>query len=201
MLTVRIPVQKERLMFISSCNQLLYVLTIKESLCVCTHDVINLSHSLQGLSVFPVLPLPAYILCAVYGLWLAVAIIVYIFVPRSVKKVSSYSLTHQTSQKVAEIQLKSRNSSFSSLKGPQRLDKNIISEDKMVQLRKKSIDYLESNRTRDQLNLEFKHHPLYSKPYENGHYEDRSDSKPDQESDSESDDLETSQVRRICMYT
>lgn len=144
--------------------------------------------------MFPVLPLPGYILCALYGLWLGVAVAVYIFVPRSTKKLSTYALSNQTSQEVADIQLKSRNSSFSSLKGPQRLDKNIISDDKMVQLRKKSIDFLESNRARDQLNLEFRHHPLYSKPYGNGQYVNRSDSKPDQESDSESDDLETSQV-------
>ncbi len=123
---------------------------------------------------------------------MVVAIAVYVFTPRSNKKVMNFS--NHTNKEVAEIQLKSRNSSFSSLKGPQRLDKNIISDDKMVQLRKKSIDFLESNRTRDQLNIEFKHHPFYNKPYENGHYEERSDSKPDQESDSESEDLEASQV-------
>lgn len=136
------------------------------------------------------LPLAAYIICAAYGVWLVVAAVVYIFVPRSTKKVSSYSIPSQTSKEPKdEIALKSRNSSFSSLKGPQRLDKNVISDEKMIQLRKKSMDFLDSTRTREQLNLEFQHHPLYNNtPYENGHY------KPDQESDSESYDLETSQA-------
>ena len=157
-------------------------------------DVMVIILSIQGLSVFPVLPLAAYIICAVYGVWLVIAAVVYIFVPRSAKKVSSYSIPNQTNKESKdEIALKSRNSSFSSLKGPQRLDKNVISDEKMIQLRKKSMDFLDSTRTREQLNLEFRHHPLYNnQPYENGngHYEE--DSKPDQESESESYDLEVS---------
>ena len=150
--------------------------------------------------MFPVGRTAALVICAVYGLWLLAALGVYIFVPRSSKKVSSYSLNNPKTREMEEVGNHTRNSSFSSLKGPQRLEKNIISDDKMVQLRKKSMDFLESTRQREQLNMQFMNHPLYNRPFDGGDYysEERRGSKPDQESEFE--DLENSRVP-LCRMT
>ena len=61
------------------------------------------------------------------------------------------------------FEMASRNSSFSSskgslhnniIRGPQPLTKNIIGEDKMIQLRKKSLDFMEATRHRSLLDKE-----------------------------------------------
>ena len=98
-----------------------------------------------------------------------------------------------------------------SSKGPQRLEKNIIDENKMIELRKKSMDFLEASRQREKLNFEFGSHPLYNRPLPDYQVEDedeedvgyddahRRGSKPDQDSpDSEFDDLENSRTP-LCL--
>lgn len=102
------------------------------------------------------------------------------------------------------FEMASRNGSFSSSKGslhnsisrgPQPLTKNIISEDKMIQLRKKSLDFVEAQRQRTLLDKEL---GLSShNPYQDAMMEEldikfkvggggRRDSKPDQDDDFDS---------------
>ena len=172
------------------------------TLCTYTH-----THT-QGLTALSIPRTAALTICAIYGLWLLISLSFYVFYPRE-KRNKTYYCTNKNYKEAESVDVYSntRNASFSSLssKGPQRLEKNIISEDKMIELRKKSMDFLEASRQREHLNLEFSNHPLYNKPlpdYDAEYEEDlgyndahRRGSKPDQDSpDSEVDDLENSRV-------
>ena len=111
-------------------------------------------------------------------------------------KVNSQSSFVSNSQRVLS------NGSLSSGRGPQPLRKNIISEEKMIQLRKKSLDFLEASRHRKQLDRELgltSSHPLENQTsMTDVDLEDdidvrfkvgggRRDSKPDQDSPPETD--------------
>ena len=91
------------------------------------------------------------------------------------------------------FEMASRNSSFSSnvSRGPQPLTKNIISEDKMIQLRKKSLDFVEAQKHRSLLDKELGLSPRNQ--YQDAMVDEldvkfkigggRRDSKPDQDDD------------------
>ena len=138
-----------------------------------------------------------------YGVWLVVAIAFYIFFPRSVE---GQTKKQRTDSEVSGInrsfEMVNRDGSFSytngemlpkpstnSTRGPQALTKNVISEDKMVQLRKKSMDFLEAHRHREQLDRELGLHACNDRPSDLGLDSDgvsfmvggRRDSKPDKD--------------------
>lgn len=129
--------------------------------------------SSQGLGVLQVSRPVALTLCALYGIWLVIAVFVYILL--SPKK-GSYNLekteevrygegsfqtkmTELGSRKDSSLSSRSQNTG----KGLQPLSKNVISDEKMVQLRKKSIDPAEALRQRAQLDSELglQHHDSF----------------------------------------
>ena len=99
----------------------------------------------------------AITLCVVYGLWLLSSLSFYVLCPRRKKPDIDVRSSTPSGSKNKLFELASRNSSFSGsrngsvhsmARGPQPLTKNIISEDKMIQLRKKSLDFAEAKRQR-----------------------------------------------------
>ena len=147
------------------------------------------------------MPMPvALSLCAVYGLILVVIVSFYIFYPAK----NTGSLNLKDAQKNGSVEMASRNGSlgscnkesYSSLqnatgRGPQPLKQNIISEDRMVQLRKKSLDFAEAQRQMKQLNEELGLKHQLARELEEEEEErlkdimdekkERKDSKPDQD--------------------
>ncbi len=94
--------------------------------------------------------------------------------------------------------LSTSSTSPTSSRGPRPLTKNVIDEQKMVQLRKKSLDYLEVQRHMMELNrtLDLKHQLNNPPSTSDGDEEikkERRDSKPDQDQAS-SDDLDDSRA-------
>lgn len=105
----------------------------------------------------------AITLCIVYALWLMVVAACYVFYPTKKWKTNNKGNAVET---LKFEMMTSRNGSLScrkgsctselttSTRGPQPLTKNIISEEKMVQLRKKSMDFVEAQKHMKELNEE-----------------------------------------------
>lgn len=105
----------------------------------------------------------AIALCVVYGLWLLASLGIYVLCPRRKKPDVGVRSSTPSGSKNKVFELISRNSSFtgsrngsvhSMARGPQPLTKNVIGEDKMIQLRKKSLDFVEAQRQRMMLDKE-----------------------------------------------
>ena len=165
---------------------------------------------LQGLSALTAPKAAAITLCIVYGLWLLLSLGLYVLLPRRKEPVVDVRSSTPSGSKNKLFELASRNSSFSSscrngslhsmARGPQPLTKNIISEDKMIQLRKKSLDFVEAQKHRSLLDRELG--LTRQSEYQNAIAEElevkfkvgggggRRDSKPDQDDD----DLDNSRI-------
>lgn len=119
---------------------------------------------MQGLTILPATFAVAISLCAVYGLWLIAVVLGYIFYPAKAKNWKPGK--EKTTVEGVSLKMSSRNGSSSNFcresstndqttsRGPQPLTKNIISDEKMVQLRRKSIDFFEAQRHIKDLNTE-----------------------------------------------
>lgn len=146
-------------------------------------SVPSFSPHLQGLTILPAPMPPALAACIIFGIWLLVAITIYIiFSPR--KKASapvemnksdvpltSYSLlnsntadgySRQTSEYTRQDSKMSNASTQNSSpaknnasNGPQPLKKSVISDEKMIQLRKKSLDFFEAMKQREMLDIQY----------------------------------------------
>ena len=118
-------------------------------------------------------------LCIIYGLWLVAVVGFYILYPAKQQPRSASSATSPSNQKMAveevNFEMKSRNNgslansansrgpsatelapstSSASMRGPKPLTKSVIDEEKMIQLRKKSMDFVEAQKHMRQLNAE-----------------------------------------------
>ena len=146
----------------------------------------------QGLAILPAPHGVRIILCVVYGLWLVAAILVYVIyapvrwqegeeledsccevnivdcMPR--KRSLNSQLIEMGSRRGSGSGVSRRGSDLSSVttRAPQQLSKSVIDDTKMIQLRKKSMDFLEARDQREQLDRQLGLH--------------RQDSKPDQDS-------------------
>ena len=98
--------------------------------------------------------------CVIYGLWLLFAELIYVtYSPKKKtdkESVSAINCSLEMKEKTRPNGTLSHNPSSASLqsRGPQPLSKNMISETKMIQLRKKSMDFLEAQRQMRHINEE-----------------------------------------------
>ena len=137
----------------------------------------------QGLSILPLQKNVALSLCAIFGLWLVVAFFGYVFSPRPpfrkmAQKVKIHkSIDLREDEKTREASSSPRDSKDSfqsgksgqdsnSTRGPQALTKGIVSEQKMIELRKKSLDFFEASKHREMLNAELGLTPMEMVPEE-----------------------------------
>lgn len=125
---------------------------------------------LQGLTILPAPNAAAVTLCVVYGIWLVLAVLFYVVyssgwhskeeINDCEVKVADYIPRESSKTQLIELggrrgsSLSSRRGSEMSARGPQPLTKNVISEQKMIQLRKKSLDFFEAQQHRQQLDRE-----------------------------------------------
>lgn len=138
----------------------------------CGHVVafFGMANVLLGLAILPAPHGVAITLCIVYGLWLVAAIAVYVLYPARQREGTKLEeldsrcdtvngLSYKRSLNGHLIEMGSRTSfgrrgsdlSSVSTRAPQQLSKSVIDDTKMVQLRKKSMDYLEAREQREQL--------------------------------------------------
>lgn len=160
----------------------------------------GMGNVLLGLTILPTSTVITVALFVIYGLWLVLAIAFYVF--HLAKKKGGGAEKKKT---IVAIPLEMNGGpvghkdscTSESSHGPQALTRSVISEAKMIQLRKKSMDFLEAHKHMKQLNAELgiKHTLVRDLEDEDEGFKvrmERKDSKSDQDlashSSPESDD-------------
>ena len=156
--------------------------------------------STQGIAILPTSLAVEIGLSIIYFLWLVLVIAFYVFYPSGTEEGAGQERRLKKTIEPVSFEMNSRNGSLKlgssrkssctseSSRGPQPLTKNIISEEKMIQLRKKSMDFMEAQRQMKQLNAELGlKHQLARELEEDEGFKVRMEKKDSNKSDPDSD--------------
>lgn len=156
---------------------------------------------MQGITILPTSLAVEIGLSIIYLLWLVLVIAFYVFSLSGMGEEAGQERKRKETIEPVSFEMNSRNGSLKlgssrkgsctseSSRGPQPLTKNIISDEKMIQLRKKSMDFMEAQRQMKQLNAELglKHQLARELEEEDEGFKVRMEKKDSNKSDPDSD--------------